>query len=71
MLDDKSYFIPHWTFVINRIEQIKKKSSEIYNKYNDINVHNQELTEKVILLNAQKDQLTRRLRAYEPQLPQL
>lgn len=58
------YLTSHWTFVIDTIRKLKQKATQ---QYQDVYLKNQRLEEEVELLTAQKDQLTRRLRAYEPQ----
>jgi len=66
--DSPSYFISHWTFVINAIENLKRSSSHMYNRYHVVHLKNENLIEEVNVLTAQKDQLIRRLRTYEPHI---
>lgn len=57
--ESDSYFVNHWKFVIEVIEKVKRKSSEVYIKISDLYVKTQSLQEEVELLREQNAQLRR------------
>jgi hypothetical protein len=64
LLEEKEvYLTSHWTFVIDTVRKLKQKATQ---QYQDVYLKNQRLEEEVEVLTAQKEQLIRRLHAYEP-----